>query len=87
MRNRGDIKLEEVKLSHEAEKHEWKKTQLRIQEEASHSQERKIKDLEQNFERQTRKLEVKINELERSRDENAQKRVRFFCFVKIYFFF
>ena len=75
MRNRGDIKLEEVKLGHESEKHEWKKAQLRSQEEAAQNHERKIKELEQNFERQTRKLEVKINELERSRDENAQKRV------------
>lgn len=77
LRNRGDIKLDELKLELENRQHDCKERALKEHEELTKSFDLKRQTMEENCDKQIRRYENKINELERSRDENIQKRVRF----------
>ena len=76
LKSRGDLKLDEMRLEHEQRDHETRQRNAQEQEMIKHKQEAKLREAEENFEKQLRRQEAKIAELERARDENLQKRVR-----------
>ena len=76
LKNRGDLKLDELKVELETKYQKSKEKALKEQEEIRNKNEINRKNIEENYDKQIRRLENKINDLERVRDENIQKRVR-----------
>ncbi len=76
LKSRGDLKLDEMRLEHEQRDHETRQRNAQEQEMIKQKQEAKVREAEENFEKQLRRQEAKIAELERARDDNLQKRVR-----------